>query len=320
MQLGVTPSLCRDQSERNSRLVETLRTKFQFDAFQTLQESAIESILDGKDTCVFFATGMGKTLCYQVPAVAMNKIVVVVSPLLSLIQDQVDKINSKLGYRVAMSLDAAAKVVMQGDEADYAWAVEQNSEDCDAAGDTDGVSAPLKDLCLVYITPERMNNMHIHTTLKRLDIIKGLLFFAVDEAHMVSSQGYDFRPSYKNMRIREIFPHVPIMALTATAPSFVRGDIIRSLGMHDHLEFKTSVDKKNLSMSIIHGKIGDSAADIARQCIERNWEGVILCFTYSRKNAEMLCNQIKLHNTRMNSDKRIELYHGQMDMQMRLYT
>lgn len=303
--------------DRNERLVQTLRESFGFNSFQNLQESAIHGILGGKDTCVFFATGMGKTLCYQVPAISMRKIVVVVSPLLSLIQDQIGRVNQKMGNRVALSLDVCARVVMGEEGNSFEWFVDQTVVDPNSSSETERVKASLTHLCLIYVTPERMNSVQIQNTLKRLHDVKGLLFFAVDEAHMVSSQGYDFRPSYKNMKIRQNFPAIPIMALTATAPAFVRGDIIKSLGMKDQLEFKTSVDKRNLSMSVIHGKVGDSAMDIAKQCIERKWDGVILCFTYSRKNAEMLCNQIKLHSVKMGSNKRIELYHGQMDMQLR---
>ena len=183
-----------------------LKKYYGYDTFRPYQAEIIRAALEGKDTLVLMPTGGGKSLCYQLPALLLPGTVIVISPLLSLMKDQVDALQ-------ANGIPAAALNSMQGD-----------AENCSIRE-----QALLGRFRLLYISPERL--------LGDMDFwLQGMnvSLFAIDEAHCVSQWGHDFRPEYTRLSvIRSRFPEVPVMALTATADKLTKGDIIQQLALED---------------------------------------------------------------------------------------
>ena len=207
---------------RAARLTVTFEN-FGYDAFRDGQREVIEAALSGRDAAVYWATGRGKSLCYQVPAlVSAGRVTIVVSPLVSLMKDQVIKLNNTAGggtRELAVFLGSAQ---MDRDAEARAW----------------GGGVPL-----IYMTPEKITKSY--GALARLP----LLLFAIDEAHCVSEWGNDFRPEYKQLgELRQQFPTVPIVALTATASARVKSDIEASLGLRKPLRALQSLYRSNLTI------------------------------------------------------------------------
>lgn len=201
-------------------IFDTLRTVFGFRAFRPNQESIVRNILDKKDVFAVMPTGGGKSLCYQLPAALMHGTVIVISPLISLMKDQVD---------------AAVENGMQ--------AAFMNSSM--NAGEMTEVYRMLKHsrIKLLYIAPERFAMPHFTERLKTADIS----LFAIDEAHCISEWGHDFRPDYLSLsRISEMFPDVPVAAFTATATQKVQEDIIGRLGLRRPHIVRASFNRPNL--------------------------------------------------------------------------
>ncbi len=187
-----------------------LKRHFAHDAFRPLQERAIRLALDGRDTVVLMPTGGGKSLCYQLPALARDGLTLVVSPLIALMKDQVDALRAR---------GIAAGCLNSSMRADEAAEVRR--------------AALRGDLKLLYVAPERVALSGFPDFLQRLRVG----FVAVDEAHCISQWGHEFRPDYLTLgALREEVPEVPFMALTATATPRVRADVAKRLGMH-HPEF-----------------------------------------------------------------------------------
>ncbi len=203
---------------------DTLQAVFGYDSFRPPQETIVDTLLAGGDALVIMPTGGGKSLCYQLPALVRPGCGVVVSPLIALMQDQVDGLR-ELGVRAAYlnsSLDPAS-----------AGAVERALRD----GELD----------LLYVAPERLLQPR---TLELLDEAT-LALFAIDEAHCVSQWGHDFRADYLELDIlAERFPGVPRIALTATADARTRGEIARRLGLEDARQFIASFDRPNIRYRI----------------------------------------------------------------------
>lgn len=190
-------------------------------AFRPSQEAIIQAVLKQQDTLAVLPTGGGKSVCFQVPALGMNGCCLVISPLIALMQDQVQRLNE-------MGIPSGA--ILSGMDND-----EINSllEDCENG-----------DIKFLYVSPERLESKRF---LEHLDNIP-LCLLAVDEAHCISQWGYDFRPSYlKISKIRKAFPKVPIIALTASATPTVKKDIATKLELRQPIEFSTSFTRKNLT-------------------------------------------------------------------------
>jgi ATP-dependent DNA helicase RecQ len=199
---------------------DTLRTVFGFQAFRPNQEAIVRNILCKRDVFAVMPTGGGKSLCYQLPAALMHGTVIVISPLISLMKDQVD---------------AAVENGMQ--------AAFMNSSM--SAGEVTEVYRMLKHsrIRLLYIAPERFAMPHFTERLKTADIS----LFAIDEAHCISEWGHDFRPDYLSLsRIPEMFPDVPVAAFTATATQKVQEDIINRLGLRRPHIVRASFNRPNL--------------------------------------------------------------------------
>ena len=192
-----------------------------YDDFRGIQREIISSICSGKDTLGLMPTGGGKSLTFQVPALAQKGVCIVITPLIALMKDQVAHLR-KNGIRAA----AIYNSMMHGE-------IIQTLENCIFGG-----------IDLLYVSPERLSSELFQTKLKHMKVS----FITVDEAHCISQWGYDFRPSYlKIADIRKLKPDAPILALTATATPEVIDDIQDKLGFREKNVFKMSFERKNLA-------------------------------------------------------------------------
>ena len=214
------------------KLLDTLKAVFGFEAFRPNQESIIENILEGRDVFAVMPTGGGKSLCYQLPAKLMRGTAVVISPLISLMKDQVDAAR-------ANGISAAFMNSSLGPH------------------ETRAVYDDLKSgtLSLLYIAPERFAMSHFLEELKAVPIS----LFAIDEAHCISEWGHDFRPDYLGLSaIPELFPGVPIAAFTATATERVQDDIIARIGLRAPHIVRASFNRSNLFYQVLKKEKAES--------------------------------------------------------------
>ncbi|HEX4886413.1 MAG TPA: DNA helicase RecQ [Luteibaculaceae bacterium] len=251
---------------------EALQKYFGFNTFKGDQEAIIQSILDGRDTFVIMPTGGGKSLCYQLPALMMDGIAIVVSPLIALMKNQVDAIR---GFS---DDDSVAHVLNSSLTKTETNRVKQDIID----GKTK----------LLYVAPESLNKGETVDFLRSVKIS----FFAIDEAHCISEWGHDFRPEYRRLRpiINEI-GQMPIIALTATATPKVQSDIQKTLGMVDANFFKASFNRPNLYYEVRQKQ------QVEKQIIRyikqhEGKSGIIYCL--SRKKVEELAQTLMINGVK----------------------
>jgi len=272
--------------------IATLEQWFGYSAFRPGQGEAVQAVLDGKDVVVVWSTGAGKSLCYQVPALHSKRTVVVVSPLISLMQDQVAAINAKCGP-VATFLGSA-------------------QQDGNAGRWVNG------DYLLVYVTPEKASTEGFKHDLKALQGKQKLLAVAVDEAHCVSEWGHDFRPSYRQLHsLREAVPGVPLLALTATATPQVQEDIKSALNLHsgDRLyETSGTVYRPNLNIAMRRKKsLKEDLEALAAQLAKTKEPTIIYAPTIA--DVETLGNW--LQERLQASGSEVGIYHASLSMDRR---
>ena len=259
--------------------VASLRQHFGFEDFREGQREVIGSILEGKDAVVVMPTGSGKSLCYQLPALILDGVTLVVSPLIALMKDQVDALRAR------------------GLPATF---INSSIPESEQLARIDALRR--RELKLVYIAPERFRSSRFNSTLQQIPIS----LFAVDEAHCISTWGHDFRPDYLRLRsvIRSLGT-VQTLALTATATPYVRSDIIQQLGLNKPQTFVSGFDRPNLSIEVVHTE--REREKIARiRSLARGLRGSGIIYASTRKAVEQVGSKLKA------LDLKVTEYHAGM--------
>lgn len=244
----------------------TLKAAFGYPEFRAGQEVAVESVLRGHDTLVILPTGGGKSLCYQVPALLLPGLTVVVSPLISLMKDQVDALEAR-GIAAAFINSTLTNGQVSG-----------------------RISRAVRgEIKMLYMAPERFDAGSTAEQLAR----GGVSLLAIDEAHCISQWGHDFRPSYLRMRsVREALGDPPTIALTATATPTVRRDIARQLALRDPKVVITGFDRTNLSYSVLPAR-NDAAKDELLVQVLSNRPGLTVVYAATRRSVERIAGMLQ---------------------------
>jgi len=246
-------------------LHDILSTVFGYNEFRGNQAAIVEHLMQGNDALVLMPTGGGKSLCFQIPAIARAGTGIVISPLIALMQDQVDAL---------LQLGVKATFLNSSLEASHAWQIEQDM----LAGKFD----------LVYVAPERLLTPRFLQLLDQM----ALALFAIDEAHCVSQWGHDFRPEYRQLSVlHERFPQVPRIALTATADAPTRQEIIEQLQLGQARQFLASFDRPNIRYSIVPKKNPREQLLNFLETEHRQDAGIVYCL--SRKRVEETAEWLK---------------------------
>jgi len=270
-------------------LQQALQDEFGFKKFKGDQEKIIQSVLSGRDTFVIMPTGGGKSLCYQLPAMILPGVAIIVSPLIALMKNQVDLVrsySSKDDVAHFLNSTLSKKEIREVQE--------------------DLQSGRTK---MLYVAPETL------TKQDNLDFFKNLTisFFAVDEAHCISEWGHDFRPEYRRLRdmMDEINAEVPVIALTATATPKVQSDIIKNLGLRNAAVFMSSFNRPNLYYEIQPKiKVEDTIKSITKFIVQNRGKSGII-YTLNRKTTEELAATLTANGVKAVA------YHAGLDSKLR---
>jgi ATP-dependent DNA helicase RecQ len=270
--------------DSSTELPTLLRRYWGYSSFRPLQERIVRSLLGGHDTCVVMPTGGGKSLCYQLPAVAGGKTAVVISPLIALMQDQAAQL-AQMGIPAAVlnstiSDEQQAQVVRQAHEGAYR---------------------------LLYLSPERLARNDTLEWMQRVPVA----FFAIDEAHCISEWGHEFRPEYRQLsRLRTRFPDRPIAAFTASATQQVRHDILGQLQLRAPHKYIASFHRSNLRY-LVRQCAGHEQAALLASAIRNYPEGNIIVYAPTISRVEETVDFLEDH------DIPAVAYHGKMDSESR---
>lgn len=263
-------------------MLTLLKQYFGYDNFRPLQEEIINHVVAQNDCFVLMPTGGGKSLCYQLPAVKFNGITLVISPLIALMKDQVDALRA---------CGIAAEFI------NSSLSSNEIREVC--------IKARNNQLKILYVAPERFALPDFQTFLQTLTIS----LIAVDEAHCISEWGHNFRPEYRNLHIlKELFPTVPLIALTATATHKVREDILSQLQLSSAKVFISSFNRENLYIDVIEKK---QAFPKLLNLLQRYQDEAVIIYCFSRKETETITEALNQHNLNARA------YHAGLDTQER---
>lgn len=260
-----------------TRAQEALKKYFGYDSFRPMQAEIVQTVYDRRDCLVLMPTGGGKSICYQIPAVTTEGITVVVSPLISLMKDQVEALKAN-GIPAAFLNSSQSYSESQ--------VIENQLFE--------------KKLKLIYVSPEKAVSQSFLPLLKNLNIS----LIAVDEAHCISAWGHDFRPEYAQLGfLKQQLPHIPIIALTATADKLTRKDILEKLNLQDPSVFVSSFDRPNLSLEV---RPGQKRMEQILEFVKSRPKQVGIIYCLSRKNTEEVAVKLLSNNIKAAA------YHAQM--------
>ncbi|KAJ3681596.1 hypothetical protein LUZ60_014169 [Juncus effusus] len=280
--------------EWDSRAEDIRFNLFGISSYRSNQREIINAVMSGRDVLVIMAAGGGKSLCYQLPAVLFNGITLVISPLLSLIQDQVMGLTA-LGIRAYMLTSNTNKEI----EKFIYKSLEKLEEN--------------EKVKILYVTPEKISkSKRFMSKLEKCHKSGRLSLIAIDEAHCCSQWGHDFRPDYKNLGILKIqFPKVPLIALTATATNKVQMDLMEMLHIPKSVKFVSTVNRPNLFYKVLEKSsvakvVIEEISDFIKENYSNNESGIVYCF--SRKECEQVAKELR--DNGISADH----YHADMDV------
>lgn len=250
--------------------IDVLKQYWGFDSFRPLQEDIIQSIVSGQDTLALLPTGGGKSVCFQVPAMMMDGLCIVISPLIALMKDQVYQLNERGISATALHAGQSKR------EIDYTLDNAVNSE-----------------LKFLYCSPERLKTELFKERIKRVKEKRGVGLIAVDEAHCISQWGYDFRPAYLEIsKLKELLPDTPVIALTATATPRVKKDIQERLEFKSPKVFTKSFARQNLSYAV---RFEEHKERKLVEVLERVG-GSSVVYVSTRRHAKEITLMLRKHN------------------------
>lgn len=243
---------------------QALKQYYGYDSFRPQQAEIIDTVMAGNDCLVLMPTGGGKSVCFQVPAILREGLTVVISPLIALMKDQVEALR---GNGISAAFLNSSLSTAEQDQ--VMW------------------RAKTGDLKLLYIAPERLFSGNTFEFLREWNVS----LFAIDESHCISSWGHDFRPEYRQLSaLKKYFPHVPVIALTATADRVTRKDILKQIGIEEAQTFVASFDRPNLSLNVLPGRA--RIQQIQNFLNKHNGQpGIIYCL--SRKGTETVATSLQ---------------------------
>ncbi|MGZ8982810.1 MAG: DNA helicase RecQ [Methylotenera sp.] len=253
----------------NSSAQQLLHDIFGYSSFRGEQQAIVEHVTAGGDALVLMPTGGGKSLCYQLPALLRDGVGIVVSPLIALMQDQVDALQ-QLGVQVAFL---------------------NSSQDVSAAREV--MERLMRgDIKILYVAPERLLMSNFLALLEQMQYGTGIALFAIDEAHCVSQWGHDFRPEYRKLTVlHERFPNVPRIALTATADAPTRAEIVERLTLEDASQFVSSFDRPNIRYRVTQKASARQQLEAFLEAEHPNDAGIVYCL--SRRKVEETAEWLK---------------------------
>ncbi|GMT31477.1 hypothetical protein PFISCL1PPCAC_22774, partial [Pristionchus fissidentatus] len=269
----------RDGFEWSGRLQAQLQQTFKLQQFRPLQRAAVNAVMAGEDVVVIMSTGAGKSLCYQLPAVASGGFALVVSPLLSLVEDQLHQLGKIGVYAAAFNASTTKEEAKTIDTAIL------------------DAKSPLR---LLYVTPEKLaKSKRLMNRLEKAGETARMKLIAIDEVHCCSQWGHDFRPDYKFLNVlKRQFKGVPLMGLTATATGNVLEDVKKMLGIEAAIVFRAGFNRPNLHYEVEEKPKGDMGERIAEIVKSRYFgqSGIVYCL--SRKDCEVVAQNLRSNGVR----------------------
>lgn len=264
---------------------DVLKKYFGYEEFRPLQEEIIENVMAKKDTLVIMPTGGGKSLCYQLPAILLEGLTLVISPLIALMKDQVDTLKAN---------GVSAEFINSSLQPDEIYEIQDRARN--------------GELKILYVAPERLSVDSFGQFLKSVNV----QLIAIDEAHCISEWGHDFRPDYRNLKkLRKDFPDVPVIALTATATVKVRRDIVEQLSLQDAKIFLRSFNRENLTYYVQPKK---GVFDQLMVLLEKHKDQSVIIYCSSRNTTEELAYDLRKEKFKASA------YHAGLDQQKRSST